>query len=58
MYHPSAEERKDPKLYARNVRSVLSAAIKVPAVEASFTDKLDYHVHLGIKKPREEKKAQ
>jgi lysophosphatidylcholine acyltransferase/lyso-PAF acetyltransferase len=51
VYYPSEEEKKDPKLYANNVRKVLSKALQIPMVESSFADKVDYHVAIGHRKP-------
>lgn len=37
-YAPSPEEKKDPKLYAANVRKVMAAYMKVPTTEHSYDD--------------------
>jgi lysophosphatidylcholine acyltransferase/lyso-PAF acetyltransferase len=51
VYYPSAAEQKDPKLYANNVRKLLSEASKTPIMESSFADKIDYHTAIGRRKP-------
>mmetsp|Transcript_2395 Transcript_2395/g.5075 ORF Transcript_2395/g.5075 Transcript_2395/m.5075 type:complete len:400 (+) Transcript_2395:812-2011(+) len=37
-YRPSAEEKSDPKLYAKNVRRVMAEYMKVPTTEHSYDD--------------------
>lgn len=36
VYHPSEEEKADAKLYAKNVRSVMAAALGVPTSDVTF----------------------
>jgi lysophosphatidylcholine acyltransferase/lyso-PAF acetyltransferase len=59
VYYPNDAEKKDPKLYAQNVREAIAKALKVPTVEASFADKVEYHIHIGHTKPpkKEEESA-
>ncbi|GMH82511.1 hypothetical protein TrVE_jg5058 [Triparma verrucosa] len=37
-YNPSEEEKKDPKLYASNVRKLMATYMKVPTTEHSYDD--------------------
>ena len=37
-YRPSAEEKSDPKLYAKNVRRVMAEYMKVPTTKHSYDD--------------------
>jgi len=46
-YIPSEEEKKDPKLYAENVRTVMAKALCVPKCEANYKEKRMYHLRLG-----------
>eukprot|EP01119_Soliformovum_irregulare_P004321 TRINITY_DN15322_c0_g1_i1.p1 TRINITY_DN15322_c0_g1~~TRINITY_DN15322_c0_g1_i1.p1 ORF type:complete len:435 (-),score=120.43 TRINITY_DN15322_c0_g1_i1:259-1563(-) len=39
-YYPSAEERSDPNLYARNVRKVMANHMRVPTTEHTYQDVL------------------
>ncbi|XP_068618621.1 lysophosphatidylcholine acyltransferase [Battus philenor] len=38
VYYPSEEEKKDPKLYARNVRDVMARALGVPVLDYTYDD--------------------
>ncbi|XP_061378305.1 lysophosphatidylcholine acyltransferase isoform X2 [Danaus plexippus] len=38
VYYPSEEEKKDPKLYARNVRDVMAKALGVPVLDYTYDD--------------------
>ncbi|XP_061714690.1 lysophosphatidylcholine acyltransferase isoform X1 [Cydia pomonella] len=38
VYYPSEEERRDPKLYARNVRDVMAKALGVPVLDYTYDD--------------------
>ncbi|CAG9088786.1 unnamed protein product [Plutella xylostella] len=38
VYHPSEEEKRDPKLYARNVRDVMAKALGVPVLDYTYDD--------------------
>ena len=51
VYYPNEAEKKDPKLYAENVRTQLSSALNIPKVDATWQDKVDYHVSIGFSKP-------
>jgi len=51
VYYPNEQEKKDPKLYAENVRTAMANALHVPKIDASFQDKVDYHVTIGLAKP-------
>lgn len=51
VYYPNEQEKKEPKLFAENVRTAIANAMKVPKIEASFQDKVDYHVAIGFSKP-------
>lgn len=43
VYYPSEEEKKNPRLYADNVRKKMAERINVELSDASFNDKLEYH---------------
>ncbi|XP_072947252.1 lysophosphatidylcholine acyltransferase [Epargyreus clarus] len=38
VYYPSEAERRDPKLYARNVRDVMAKALGVPVLDYTYDD--------------------
>nr|XP_049706395.1 lysophosphatidylcholine acyltransferase-like isoform X2 [Helicoverpa armigera]XP_049707920.1 lysophosphatidylcholine acyltransferase isoform X2 [Helicoverpa armigera] len=38
VYYPSEEEKRDPKLYARNVRDVMAKALGVPVLDYTYDD--------------------
>ncbi|XP_013136431.1 PREDICTED: 1-acylglycerophosphocholine O-acyltransferase 1 [Papilio polytes] len=38
VYYPNEEEKKDPKLYARNVRDVMARALGVPVLDYTYDD--------------------
>ncbi|CAG4946516.1 unnamed protein product [Parnassius apollo] len=38
VYYPSEEEKRDPKLYARNVRDVMARALGVPVLDCTYDD--------------------
>ncbi|CAH2039248.1 unnamed protein product, partial [Iphiclides podalirius] len=38
VYYPSEEEKRDPKLYARNVREVMARALGVPVLDYTYDD--------------------
>lgn len=38
IYHPSAEEKADPKLYAENVRRLMGAHLQAPCVDYGTRD--------------------
>ncbi|XP_050099259.1 lysophosphatidylcholine acyltransferase-like isoform X2 [Anopheles aquasalis] len=38
VYHPSEEEKADPKLYARNVRNLMARALDIPISDYTFDD--------------------
>lgn len=38
VYHPSEEEKKDPKLYARNVRNLMAQELGIPVSDYTFDD--------------------
>lgn len=52
VYYPNEAEKKDPKLFADNVRQVMAKALNVPVSEATFQDKLAYHEGLWGKKTK------
>lgn len=54
IHYPTDAEKKDPRLYAENVRTEIAAELNVPKVDASYQDKLDYHVAIGFAKPPKE----
>lgn len=58
VYYPSDAEKKDPKLYAENVRKAIAKAINVPLIESSYQDKVDYHVSIGFSKPPKPQKEE
>lgn len=43
VYYPSETERKDPALYANNVREVMRKELNCGLSESSYQDKLVYH---------------
>ncbi|XP_037294833.1 lysophosphatidylcholine acyltransferase isoform X2 [Manduca sexta] len=50
VYYPSEEEKRDPKLYARNVRDVMAKALGVPVLDYTYDDcrLIARAKHLGI----------
>ncbi|KAI5637501.1 acyltransferase domain-containing protein [Phthorimaea operculella] len=38
VYYPNEEEKRDPKLYARNVRDVMAKALGVPVLDYTYDD--------------------
>jgi hypothetical protein len=38
VYHPSAEEKADPRLYAENVRQLMSKHLNAPCVNYGTSD--------------------
>jgi len=42
VYIPNEAEKKDPQLYANNVRKAMSEASGLPLNDANFTDKINY----------------
>lgn len=38
VYRPSEEEKKDPKLYAQNVRRIMAKALEVPVSDYTYND--------------------
>ena len=36
VYHPSADEIADPKIYANNVRAIMARALRVPTNDMTF----------------------
>ncbi|XP_076264127.1 lysophosphatidylcholine acyltransferase isoform X1 [Rhynchophorus ferrugineus] len=38
VYRPSEEEKRDPKLFANNVRAVMAKALGIPVVDYTYTD--------------------
>ncbi|KPJ10145.1 1-acylglycerophosphocholine O-acyltransferase 1 [Papilio machaon] len=38
VYYPNEAEKKDPKLYARNVRDVMARALGVPVLDYTYDD--------------------
>lgn len=38
VYHPSEEEKRDPKLYARNVRNLMAQELGIPISDYTFDD--------------------
>ena len=44
VYVPNEEEKRDARLYARNVRSVIAKELEMPAYDVTFKDKLAYMV--------------
>jgi hypothetical protein len=38
VHHPTAEEKNDAKLYARNVRLEMADALQIPTVNLWFED--------------------
>jgi len=44
VYVPSEEEKRDPRLYARNVRDLIAKELGFPAYETTFKEKLAYQV--------------
>ncbi|XP_053606196.1 lysophosphatidylcholine acyltransferase isoform X2 [Plodia interpunctella] len=38
VYYPNEEERRDPKLYASNVRNVMAEALGVPVLDYTYDD--------------------
>lgn len=38
VYHPNDEEKKDPKLYARNVRNLMAQELGIPISDYTFDD--------------------
>ena len=46
VYVPSEEERKDPALYAANVRQYMLKYSKLTPSESTYQDKMAYHALL------------
>jgi len=46
IYYPSEDEKKDPKLYAKNMQELISQTLKIPVYYSTFKDKQDYHSYL------------
>ena len=38
VYHPSPQEKEDPKLYASNLRKLMAAHYKIPTVDMTYDD--------------------
>ena len=38
VYHPSPQEKEDPKLYASNLRELMAAHYKIPTVDMTYDD--------------------
>ncbi|CAH2008945.1 unnamed protein product [Acanthoscelides obtectus] len=38
VYHPSEEEKRDPKLFANNVRAVMAKALGIPVTDYTYND--------------------
>ncbi|XP_039284466.1 lysophosphatidylcholine acyltransferase isoform X3 [Nilaparvata lugens] len=38
VYHPNEDEKKDPKLYAQNVRRLMARALGVPCLDYTYDD--------------------
>ncbi|XP_075224266.1 lysophosphatidylcholine acyltransferase isoform X1 [Lycorma delicatula] len=38
VYHPREDEKKDPKLYAQNVRQLMANALKIPTLDYTYDD--------------------
>ncbi|CAH1123452.1 unnamed protein product [Ceutorhynchus assimilis] len=38
VYYPNEEEKRDPKLFANNVRAVMAKALGIPVVDYSYSD--------------------
>ena len=55
VYHPNEQEMADPKLYARNVREVMSVALGVPTSDVTFEEA---KARFGKKKRRRKLKWQ
>jgi len=50
VYVPSEEEKRDARLYARNVRDLIAKELQKPAYDVTFKDKLAYMVqHMNYK---------
>jgi len=50
VYVPNEEEKKDPHLFARNVRAEIAKTLQLPVYDVTFKDKLSYMVkHTGYK---------
>jgi 1-acyl-sn-glycerol-3-phosphate acyltransferase len=43
IYYPNEVEKKDPTLYANNVRKVMQKELNCSLSESSYQDKLEYH---------------
>lgn len=52
VYYPNEAEKKDPKLYAQNVRAAIAEALKVPMIDSTYNDKVEYHEAIGFTKPK------
>ncbi|KAJ0178082.1 hypothetical protein K1T71_005905 [Dendrolimus kikuchii] len=50
VYYPNEDEKRDPKLYARNVRDVMAKALGVPVLDYTYDDcrLIAKAKHLGI----------
>uniref|UniRef100_A0AAR5P3Y2 EF-hand domain-containing protein n=1 Tax=Dendroctonus ponderosae TaxID=77166 RepID=A0AAR5P3Y2_DENPD len=38
VYYPNEEEKRDPKLFANNVRAIMAKALGIPVVDYSYSD--------------------
>ena len=46
-YYPSAEEKKDPKLYAANVKQMMVMASGLPSSNEGYEDKVAWEKRVG-----------
>ena len=46
VYYPTEKEQKDPKLYATNVRTVMSNQLGVQVYDLTYSDKLEYERYI------------
>lgn len=58
VYVPNEDERKDPVLYANNVRQYMLKYSKLTPIESTFQDKLAYHSLLGLSSKKKSELAQ
>ncbi|GCA64378.1 hypothetical protein KIPB_014101, partial [Kipferlia bialata] len=42
VYHPSEEERRNPRTYAHNVGQAIAQSLEIPVVPFKYCDKLVY----------------
>eukprot|EP00768_Dysnectes_brevis_P009654 gnl/Dysnectes_brevis/993_a1106_1638.p1 GENE.gnl/Dysnectes_brevis/993_a1106_1638~~gnl/Dysnectes_brevis/993_a1106_1638.p1 ORF type:complete len:358 (+),score=108.88 gnl/Dysnectes_brevis/993_a1106_1638:824-1897(+) len=56
-YHPSEQEKADPRLYANNVRAVMAEALGVPMLPYTYVDKLVYQGKRPYEEASDEWKA-